>query len=207
MKSMDACRIFVIDDDVSVCKGLSRLLQSAGYKTEEFNSAADFLKRELFTGIGCLVLDVRMPQKSGIELQQQLNKQNSKLPIIFLTAHGDLPMGIAAMKQGADDFLTKPVDDKILLDAVSRALARHRATCKEQVKLSNIQIRLDSLTPREFEVLQYILGGGTNKKIANELSISEKTVKAHRGKVMSKLKASSAAELGWRCSSIVKWRP
>lgn len=207
MKSKEVCRVFVIDDDVSVCKGLSRLLQSAGYKTEEFNSAADFLQQEIFTGIGCLVLDVQMPQKSGIELQQQLNKQKNHLPIIFLTAHGDLPMGIAAMKNGADDFLTKPVDDKILLDAVSRALARHRAICKELIKLSDIQIRLDSLTPREFEVLQYILGGGTNKEIANELSISEKTVKAHRGKVMSKLNASSAAEMGWICSSIVKLKP
>ncbi|MBE9564618.1 MAG: response regulator transcription factor [Proteobacteria bacterium] len=201
---MEECRVFVIDDDVSVCRGLSRLLQSAGYKTEEYNSAADFLKRELFTGTGCLVLDVRMPQKSGIELQQQLNKQNSQLPVIFLTAHGDLPIGIAAMKQGADDFLTKPVDDEILLAAISRALARHRATCKEQKKLSDIQRRLDRLTPREFEVLQYILGGGTNKEIANELSISEKTVKAHRGKVMNKLNASSAAEMGWICSNIVK---
>lgn len=203
---MDECRIFVIDDDVSVCKGLSRLLQSAGYKTEEFNSAEDFLQRELFTGIGCLVLDVRMPQKSGIELQRQLNKQNSKLSVIFLTAHGELLMGIEAMKQGADDFLTKPVDDKVLLGAVSRALARCRADHKKQLKSNDMQTRLDLLTPREFEILQCVLGGVTNKQIADELCISEKTVKAHRGKVMKKLNASSAAEMGWMCSSIVNLR-
>ena len=203
---MDECRIFVIDDDVSVCKGLSRLLCSAGYITEEFNSAEDFLQRELFTGIGCLVLDVRMPQKSGIELQQQLNKQNSKLPVIFLTAHGELLIGIEAMKRGADDFLTKPVDDKVLLDAVSRALARCCADRKKQRKSNDMQIRLNLLTPREFEILQCILGGVTNKQIADELCISEKTVKAHRGKVMKKLNASSAAEMGWLCSSIVNLR-
>lgn len=200
---MEKCRIFVIDDDLSVGKGLSRLLHSAGYETEVFHSAIDYLQREPFAGIGCLILDVRIPQLSGIELQHQLNKQSRKLPIIFLTAHGDLPMGVEAMKQGADDFLTKPVDDEILLNAVSRALSRYRSVRDEQLKSADAQTRLDRLTPREFEVLQHILGGATNKQIADGLCISEKTVKAHRGKVMRKLNASSAAEMGWICSGIV----
>lgn len=204
VKSMDECRVFVIDDDRSVCTGISRLLHSAGYETEVFHSATDYLHREPFQGIGCLILDVRMPQVSGIELQHHLNKRNSTLPVIFLTAHGDLPMGIEAMKQGADDFLTKPVDEKDLLDAVSQALGRYRSVRDEEIRLADVQTRLDNLTPREYEVLQHILGGVTNKQIADDLGISEKTVKIHRGNVMQKLNVSSAAEMGWVCSSIVK---
>ncbi len=203
-KRMDECRIFVIDNDPSVCKGLFRLLHSAGYETEIFHSAAEYLQGEAYTGIGCLIIDVRMPGISGIELQHHLNKQNNKLPVIFLTAHGDLPMGIEAMKQGADDFLTKPVDEEVLLDAVNRALSRYRSVRDEQLKLADVRTRLDKLTPRESEVLQHILGGVTNKQIADDLCISEKTVKIHRGKIMQKLNASSAAEMGWICSSIVK---
>jgi FixJ family two-component response regulator len=190
-------RIFVVDDDLSVCKGLSRLLQASGYITETFTSATDFLQREPFDGVACIILDVCMPQLSGTELQLKLNEQNNKLPVIFLTAHGDVPLAVEAMKQGADDFLTKPVDEKILLAAVEQAFLRHSSVRREQLKLSDAQARLDRLTPREFEVLQLILGGATNKQIADDLCISEKTVKIHRGNVMHKLNVSSAAELGW----------
>ena len=189
--------VFVIDDDASVRKGLSRLLRSVGYATELFASATDYLQREPYGGIGCLVLDIRMPKLSGIDLQLQLNEQGSDLPVIFLTAHGDLPMGIAAMKRGAVDFLTKPVDESSLIDAVRRALAGHLAVRSERSKTADAQARLDRLSPREFEVLQHILGGARNVQIAEDLRISEKTVKAHRGKIMRKLNASSAAELGW----------
>ena len=194
--------VFVIDNDPSVCRGLSRLLRSAGYETETFHSAADYLEREPFDGAGCLVLDVRMPQMSGTELQLRLNEQHSDLPIIFLTGHGDLPMGIEAMKRGAEDFLTKPVDEEALLDAVRRALVRHRAVRTQRLELAAAQARLDTLTPREFEVLQRILGGAINKNIAKDLSIIEKTVKAHRAKVMTKMAASTAAELGGICASL-----
>jgi FixJ family two-component response regulator len=193
----DDCRIFVIDDDLSVCRGLSRLLHSCGYVTEIYTSAADYLQREHFKGIACIILDVHMPQLNGMDLQQKLIAQNNTLPIIFLTAHGDVPMAVDAMKQGADDFLTKPVDEKILLDAVERALLRHRSVRSKQLIAGKTQARLDTLTPREREVLQCILGGATNKQIADDLGISEKTVKIHRGKVMQKLNVSSAAELGW----------
>ena len=192
--------IFVVDNDASVCRGLSRLLRSAGYETETFHSAADYLEREPFDGVGCLVLDVRMPRLSGIELQLRLNEQRSDLPIIFLTGHGDLPMGIKAMRRGAEDFLTKPVDEEALLDAVQRALVRHCAVRTDRLESAVAQARLDTLTRREFEVLQCILGGTINKKIAKNLSITEKTVKAHRAKVMAKMSASSAVELGRICA-------
>ncbi len=194
--------VFVIDNDASVCRGLSRLLRSAGYETEAFLSATDYLEREPFDGVGCLILDIRMPQLSGTELQLRLNEQHSDLPIIFLTGHGDLPMGIEAMKRGAEDFLSKPVDEVALLDAVKRALVRHSAVRGQRQQLAAAQARLDTLTPREFEVLQSILGGAINKTIAADLSISEKTVKAHRAKVMTKMAASTAAELGGICASL-----
>jgi FixJ family two-component response regulator len=197
-----AGRVFVVDNDASVCRGLSRLLHSAGYETESFHSATDYLEREHFDDVGCLVLDIHMPPLSGIELQLRLNEQRSDLPIIFLTGHGDLPMGIKAMRRGAEDFLTKPVDEEALLDAVQRALARHHSVRAERLESADAQARLDTLTPRELEVLRCILDGAINKKIAKDLSISEKTVKAHRAKVMAKMAASTAAELGGICASL-----
>ena len=196
----DDCRLFVIDDDLSVCKGLSRLLHSFGYVTEIYTSAADYLQREHFDGIACIILDVHMPQLNGIDLQQKLIAQKNSLPIIFLTAHGDVPLAVDAMKQGADDFLTKPVDEKILLGAVRRALLRHQSVRGEQSKTAEVQACLDKQTPREYEILQHILGGATNNQIAEDLFISEKTVKIHRARIMQKLNVSSAAELGWVCS-------
>jgi len=192
--------VFVIDDDLSVCRGLSRLLHSAGYTVETFTSAKDYLLRESYDGVACIVLDVRMPQLSGTELQDILNSQKSNIPIIFLTAHGDVPLAVDTMKKGAEDFLTKPVEEKQLLDAVERALHNHDKTRRNQLEIADAQARLDHLTPREMEVLQCVIGGATNKQIAEVLNISEKTVKIHRGKVMHKLNVSSAAELGWLSS-------
>jgi FixJ family two-component response regulator len=142
-----------------------------------------------------------MPQLNGTELQLRLNEHHNSIPIIFLTAHGDVAMAVESMKRGADEFLTKPVDEKILLGAVTRALRHHQSVRGQQSTLSDVEAHLDRLTPRELEVLQLILGGATNRQIAVALSISEKTVKIHRGKVMQKMHVSSAAELGWICSS------
>lgn len=185
-------RVYIVDDESSVRTGLARLLHSAGFETEVFASAIDFLNRDAFTGIACLILDVRMPGLTGTELHEKLNKMGSTLPIIFLSAHGDLPMGVQAMKQGAEDFLQKPVDESVLLDAVNNALK------KSSVKKNK---SLAALTAREEEMLQYILGGATNRQIADFFQLSEKTIKAHRWKIMQKTGASSAAELGWICSS------
>lgn len=198
-----ACaRVFIIDDDESVCTALSRLLTASGYSTEVFHSANDYLKHESYHGIGCLILDVRMPGMSGTDLQIYLKQQQNSIPVIFLTAHGDLPVGIEAMKRGAVDFLTKPVDEIALLDAVNRALSNSQNVHAAQSRRADVQTRLDKLTPREMEVLEYIVGGARNKQIAQYLTISEKTVKAHRGSIMRKMRASSPAEVGWLCSLV-----
>lgn len=193
--------VYIVDDDISVRTGLSRLLHSAGYKTELFNSATDFLQRKVHKGLACLILDVRMPGLSGPDMHQQLIHAGSDLPVIYLTGHGDLPMGIEAMKRGATDFLQKPVDESVLLDAVAEALSKHEALNDNRLSKAKAKSFLARLTPREHEILQYILGGATNRQIADKFDLSEKTVKAHRGKIMLKTGASSAAELGWICSS------
>ena len=195
-------KVFVVDNDPSVCLGLSRLLDASGYQVEVFHSAAGFLDREEHTGIACIILDVSMPQKSGLDLQLELNAQQSEYPIIFLTGHGDLPMGIQAMKRGAVDFLSKPIDESILLEAVSRALQTHRKAYKQKWQLIESRAHINNLTPRELQVLQCLLSGAINKQIAEELCISEKTVKAHRAKVMEKMGASSAVELGRTCATL-----
>ena len=194
-------RIYIVDDDRSVRTSLARLLHSSGFDTEVFSSATDFLKRDTFTGLACLILDVRMPELTGTNLHKKLNEMGSTLPVIFLSAHGDLPMGVEAMKHGADDFLQKPVDELVLLAAVDKALTRYSLLCESKIKTDKSQSNFKTLTPRELEMLRYILGGATNLQIAGFLNISEKTVKAHRGKIMQKTGASSAAELGWLCSN------
>jgi len=193
-------RVFIVDDDSSVRTGLSRLLHSAGYQPVAYASAADFFQRPPEEGKACLVLDVMMPDVGGIELHKQLTETGINLPVIYLTAHGDLPMGVQAMKRGAEDFLQKPVDESILLEAVEKALQRYRVISGERLKNIKANSTLNALTPREQEILQYILGGATNRQIADYFLLSEKTVKAHRGKIMQKTGASSAAELGWICS-------
>ncbi len=195
-------KVFVVDNDPSVCLGLSRLLDASGYQVEVFHSATEYLARDVFNGVACIILDVSMPKVSGLELQLELNAQQRDFPVIFLTGHGDLPMGVQAMKQGASDFLSKPVDELILLKAVNRALQQHRAVFLKRRQTAKSQACLKKLTPREMQVLQCLLSGKINKQIADELCISEKTVKAHRAKVMEKVGASSAVELGRTCATL-----
>lgn len=194
----------VVDDDPAVRKGLARLLRSAHHSVQTYASAAEFLARAGDDGVGCIVLDVRMPGLDGIELQERLAARGDDLPIIFLTGHGDIPMSVQAMKQGAFDFLTKPVDEEVLLGAVNRALLRHRAASAERLQTRALRARLESLTPREQEVLRWVLSGALNKQIAANLGIAEKTVKIHRGQVMKKLGLTSVAELihACRCAGI-----
>jgi FixJ family two-component response regulator len=191
--------VYVVDDDSAVRKGLARLLRSAGLAVETFASAAAFLARDRYQGVACILLDVRMPRVGGMELQADLAAQNNDLPIVFLTGHGDIPMSVAAMKKGALDFLTKPVDEDVLLDAVHQALRHHRASRSERQEAQAVRARLESLTPREQEVLRCVITGALNKQIAAHLGIAEKTVKIHRGRVMKKLGLTTVAELIQAC--------
>jgi FixJ family two-component response regulator len=188
--------VFLVDDDPSIRESLSLLLSSAGYGVRTFASAKKFLESDPGTsGPACLVLDVKMPGLSGLDLQKELKSRNNLIPIIFITGHGDIPMGVQAMKKGAVDFLPKPFDDGDLLEAVKEALLKDsqaRAYFDEQ---KHIMQRLDSLTTREQEVLRYLITGMLNKQIAYELNISERTVKAHRKQVLDKLGVNSIAEL------------
>lgn len=188
--------VFLVDDDSAVRKGLARLIASAGYRVEAFDSARAFLDcgRD-GKGPACLVLDVRMPELTGLDLQRELNAANSMLPIVFLTGHGDVPMSVSAMKAGATDFLTKPVRDADLLDAIERAIARAVQVRAEQAERDTVQSRLDGLTPREREVMALVVAGRLNKQIAGELGTVEKTIKVHRARVMEKMQANSLADL------------
>jgi len=187
--------VFVIDDDASVRKGLSRLLRSAGFEVETFASAELFLGREHYDGIGCIVLDVRMPGIGGIELHDELSKADYHMPVIFITGHGNIPMGVKAMKKGAVDFLAKPFDDEELLQAVGEALERDKQGRAKHAEGLAIRGRLNLLTAREQEVLRYVITGMPNKQIAHELGIAEKTVKIHRGRIMQKMGVDSIAKL------------
>ena len=195
-------KVFVIDDDAAVRTGLTRLLRTAGYDIEVFESADKFLQQEQFDGIGCLVLDLRMPGMSGIELQQRLDSLQYKLPIVFLSGHADIPDSVQAMKHGAVDFLTKPVDEAALLTAIESALARHRQQIAAAAEVNAIRQRIETLTPREFDTLQGVIAGLLNKQIAAELGIVEKTVKVHRARIMQKLGVTSVAELVRVCSQV-----
>jgi FixJ family two-component response regulator len=187
--------IFVIDDDASVRKSLSRLLRSAGYTTETFVSAEEFLRRDHYDGIGCLLLDVQMPGLSGMGLQEELNMADYHMPIIFITGHGDIPMSVEAMKKGAVDFLTKPFHDKELLQVIEKAIEKDTYARAEYDEILDIRRRVERLTPRENETLGYIITGMLNKQIAFSLGIAEKTVKVHRGRILEKLCVNSVAEL------------
>lgn len=191
--------VYIIDDDPSARRGLSRLVSSAGFTAEAFASAADFLASGRTERPGCLILDVRMPEMSGPELQEALCSDTWCLPIIFLSAHGDVPTVAGAMKRGAVDFLAKPVDCDDLLGAVREALARDAAGRIREAGLHDLNGRLESLTPREQQVMTYVISGMLNKQIADELAISEETVKVHRGRVMHKLGVVSVAELVRLC--------
>jgi len=187
--------VFVVDDDEAVRKAVSRLLRSAGISAAVFASPREFLAQYNPATPGCLVLDMAMPDLDGLQLQTALTEKGCILPIIFLTGHGDVSKSVQAMKQGAFDFLSKPVKDKDLLAAVRAALEKDAVARLEQAKLSEIRTRLDTLTPREREVLEHVVAGKLNKQIAGDMGIAEATVKMHRARVMAKMKAQSVAEL------------
>ncbi len=187
--------VFAVDDDASVRKGLARLLRSAGYKNEVFESAADFLVRPAHGGPSCLIVDVKMPGLNGIELQEDLIRRRREEQLVFVTGHGDIPMCAQAMKAGAVDFLRKPFQADELLQCVQNALIRSAEQRRSGAEKKEARRLLDLLTPREFEVMQLVLTGMLNKQIAGELGTAEKTVKVHRGRVMQKLGVTSVAEL------------
>jgi FixJ family two-component response regulator len=187
--------VFVVDDDPAVLKSLSRLLRSAGLAVATFSSPRDFLDRHDPNTSGCLVLDMAMPGLNGLELQQALMARGHELAIIFLTGHGDIPMSVKAMKQGAVDFLTKPVDDDDLLKAIRVAIEKDRLQRQEQAEVAEIQQRLATLTPREREVLHHVISGHLNKQTAADLGTVEKTITVHRARIMQKMKVQSVAEL------------
>jgi two-component system response regulator FixJ len=187
--------VFVVDDDPSIRKSLDRLIKSAGLDVETFATAHEFLERHSHRGPACLVLDVKMPGINGLELQEKLLSQEYAMPMIFITGHGDIPMTVKAIKKGAIDFLSKPFDDKDLLDVVHEALQTDSKAWTVRDELEDIHRRLESLTPREHEILTYVINGMLNKQIAYALKISEKTVKVHRGRVMEKMGVGSVAEL------------
>ena len=187
--------IFVVDDDPSVRRALTRLIASAGLTVEAFASAQDFLSRPWSEGPSCLILDIRLPGLSGLELQDQLAAMNLCMPIIFITGHGDIPMSVRAMKAGAIDFLQKPFNDQDLFNAIAVALEQDRKLKRERAELADLQHRLDRLTPREREVFALVVTGMLNKQIAAELGTSEKTIKVHRARVMEKMHVQSLAEL------------
>jgi len=191
--------IFVVDDDASLRKSLVWLLRSAGWHAEAFASAEEFLARPPFSGTGCLVLDVRMPHVTGPNLRDQLAASHSMLPIIFLTGHGDVPTGVDAIKKGAVDFLLKPVDDEVLLQAIQRAVELHRAALAHARELQSIRDRIARLSDRERQVMEHVIVGCLNKQIADALGIAEKTVKIHRGHVMQKMEVNSVAGLVHLC--------
>ena len=187
--------VFVIDDDDSVRRSLKVLLESLNYDVETFASGEQFLARKPFHGIGCIILDVRMPGLSGLDLQEQLIQTEHPMPIVFITGHGDLPMGIDAMKKGAVDFLPKPFDDEQLITAVELALEKERKARAEFDRLHSFRECLKTLSPREYDVFRQVITGRLNKQIAAALNIAEQTVKIHRARVMRKLKVDSLAEL------------
>ena len=187
--------VFAIDDDASVRKGLARLLRSAGYQHEIFESASDFLARPTHSGPSCVILDVQMPVLNGMDFQETLIQQRREEQLVFITGHGDIPMCAQAMKAGAVDFLRKPFDDDELLQCVQRALTRSAEQRRRSAEKNEARRLLDLLTPREFEVMQLIVTGMLNKQIAGELGTAEKTVKVHRGRMMAKLGVRTVADL------------
>jgi len=195
MKAVDIPTVFIIDDDLSMRRAVQDLVESVGLLAESFATGGEFLRRGRTTSPSCLVLDVRLPQMSGLDFQSRLAETGTQIPIIFITAHGDVPMSVKALKAGAVEFLTKPFRDQDLLDAIQQALQRDRAAREQQAEILNVHERYKTLTPREREVMALVVSGLLNKQIASEIGASEATVKIHRGNLMEKMQAGSLIEL------------
>jgi FixJ family two-component response regulator len=191
----DAANIFVIDDDAAVRKALSRVIATAGYNVRAFGSAQEFLDSDCHRGRGCLLLDVRMPDVDGVALHRKLQESGALLPVIFMTGFGDIPASVQAIKAGAVDYLPKPVSADALLSAIDAAVASEERLAAEHDEVSELRRRFESLTPRERDVFGLVLAGRLNKQIARELSISEKTVKVHRGRMMAKMGTRRVTQL------------
>jgi FixJ family two-component response regulator len=187
--------VFVVDDESAVGVSVKRLLHSVGIEARLFTSATEFLRTKRPDAPGCIVLDVRLPDLSGLDLQQELAKANVDLPVIFVTGHADIPMTVRAMKAGAVEFLTKPFREQELLEAVQRAISRHRQILDQRASMRVLQSRYELLTPREREVFPLVASGLLNKQVAAELNASEKTIKVHRGQLMQKMEAHSLSDL------------
>jgi len=195
MKSATAPTVFIVDDDRGMRQAIQDLVESVGFRAEAYATGQEFLRRQLTSHPSCLVLDVRLPQMSGLDLQRQLADTGVQIPIIFITAHGDIPMSVRALKSGAVEFLTKPFRDQDLLDAIQQALQRDSAARAQQTEIHELEQRFQSLTVREREVMTLVVSGMLNKQIASEIGASEATVKIHRGHVMQKMQAGSVADL------------
>jgi FixJ family two-component response regulator len=199
--------VLLIDDDPEFRDSVARLLRTVGLPTREFSSVPDFLKADPPEGPTCLILDVRMPGRSGLELQRELAAANRQVPIIFMTAHADVPMTVQAMKGGAIEFLTKPFRDQDLLDAVEAGLARDRARRESERTLAALRERYDTLSSRERDIMLHVVAGRLNKQIANDIGIAESTVKVHRTHMMRKMKARSLPELSRMADALDVRRP
>jgi two-component system, LuxR family, response regulator FixJ len=195
VKTRPDARVFIVDDDAGVLDSVTFLLGTVGIRAEAYASARDFLAACDPRTPGCVVLDVRMPGMSGLELQEKLHAMGSSLPVIFLTAHGDVPMAVKAVKAGAVDFIQKPFRDQDLIEKIQRALEQNARACSSSDTVHDIASRLESLTPREREVLEGVVAGKPNKAIADDLGVSRRTVEIHRARVMRKMKADSVAQL------------
>jgi len=187
--------VFIVDDDLSVRRSTERLIRAAGLKVQTFTSAREFLRNPRPEGPACLVLDVRMPGLSGMDLQRELTQSGIHIPIIFITAHGDVPMTVRAMKAGAVEFLTKPFRSRTLLDAVLAAIERDRSAHRQRSETEDLRQRYEQLTPREREVMPLVAAGLLNKQVAGELATTERTIKFHRAHIMEKMRAESLADL------------
>ena len=195
MKSAEVPTVFIIDDDRGMRQSIQDLVESVGLHAESFATGGEFLSRKRTNDPSCLVLDVRLPQMSGLDFQRQLAEVGMQIPIIFVTAHGDVPMSVRALKSGAVEFLTKPFRDQDLLDAIQQALQRDRGERDRQAEIHDLQERYGALTAREQQVMALVVSGMLNKQIASEIGASEATVKIHRGNVMRKMKTGSVVDL------------